>query len=60
MEARTLRVMFGKDGRGATNSKITLPISWLKDMGVNPEDREVLVDYNEDNKEITIKKKEDK
>ena len=44
MEARTLRVMFGKDGRGATNSKITLPISWLKDMGVNPEDREVLVD----------------
>ena len=56
MEARTLKVIFGKDGRGSTNSKITLPISWLKDMGVNPENREVSVDYNEEKKEIIIKK----
>ena len=56
MEARTLKVIFGKDGRGATNSKIALPISWLKSMGVNPEEREVSVDYDEEKKEIIIKK----
>ena len=56
MDERRLRVMFGKDGRGATNTKITLPIKWLREMGVNPENREVTLKYDEKKQEIVIKK----
>lgn len=56
MEERKLRVMFCKDGRGATNTKITLPIKWLREMGVNSESREVILQYDESKKEIIIKK----
>ncbi len=56
MEERELRVIFSKDGRGATNTKITLPVKWVRDMGVNPEKREVALQYDEENKQIIIKK----
>ena len=32
MEERELRVIFSRDGRGATNTKITLPVNWVRDM----------------------------
>lgn len=57
MEERKLKVIFCKDGRGATNTKITLPISWLKLMGVSQEDREVNLKYDEKDKRIIIEKK---
>ncbi len=57
MEERKLKVIFGKDGRGSTNTKITLPISWLKSMGISPEDREVNLKYDEKDKKIIIEKK---
>lgn len=57
MEERKLKVIFSKDGRGSTNTKITLPISWLKSMGISPEDREVELNYDEKNKKIIIEKK---
>ena len=56
MEERKLRIMFCKDGRGATNTKITLPIKWVRAIGANPEDREVIVQYDEENNQIIIKK----
>ena len=56
MEERKLKVIFSKDGRGATNTKITLPISWLKDMGVSQENREVKLIYDENTKQIIIEK----
>lgn len=56
MEERKLRVIFGKDGRGATNTKITLPIAYLKKMGVTPENREVTLKFDEENERIIIKK----
>lgn len=57
MEERKLKVIFSKDGRGSTNTKITLPISWVKSMGISPEDREVELNYDEINKKIIIEKK---
>lgn len=57
MEERELRVIFSKDGRGATNTKITLPVKWVRNMGVNPEQREVVLQYDEEKQEIIIKKK---
>lgn len=56
MEERELRVIFSKDGRGATNTKITLPVKWVRNMGVNPEQREVVLQYDEKKQEIIIKK----
>lgn len=56
MEERELRVIFSKDGRGATNTKITLPVKWVRNMGVNPEQREVILQYDEENEQIIIKK----
>ncbi len=56
MEKRKLKVIFSKDGRGATNTKITLPIAYLRLMGVTPEDREVSLEFDEDLKQIIIRK----
>lgn len=56
MEERKLKVIFGKDGRGATNTKITLPVTWLKEMGITQDEREVIMEYDKENEIITIKK----
>ncbi len=57
MEERTLKILFSKSGSGSTNTRISLPIKDLKDMGVNQENREVLYKYDEVNKQIIIRKK---
>lgn len=56
MEERILKVIFGKDGRGSTNSKLSIPITWLRKIGATPEDREVKVIFDEERQEIVIKK----
>lgn len=56
MEERKLRIIFCKDGRGATNTKITLPVKWVRNIGASPEDREVTMIYDEENNQIIIKK----
>ena len=56
MEKRVLKVIFGKDGRGATNTKLTLPITWLREMGITQDERDVSVEYDKENEQITIKK----
>lgn len=56
MEERKLKVLFSKSGSGSTNTKITLPISWIKDMGVSKDNREVTLHYDEEKKQIIIEK----
>ena len=56
MEKRVLKVIFGKDGRGATNTKLTLPITWLREMGIAQDERDVSVEYDKENEQIIIKK----
>ena len=53
-ESRQLKVSFNKSGSGSISSSIRLPISWLKEMDISKEDREVEVIFN--NGEIIIKK----
>ncbi len=57
MEERKLKILFSKSGSGSTNTRISLPIKDLKDMGITPENREVIYQYDEINKQIIIKKK---
>ncbi len=54
MEKRKLNVSFNKSGRGSLTTRVTLPIAWIKEMGIDQENREVEVTF--ENSEIRIKK----
>lgn len=56
MEVRKLKIIFNKSGDGYMSGKLSVPMTWLKDMGLTPEDREVEVIYNEETKSFTTKK----
>ena len=53
---RIIKVMFSSDGRGGVTPKISIPISWLRDMGVTPDDREIKLLYDEKEKSFKAKK----
>lgn len=55
MEKRKSKVNFLKAGNGV-GSKITLPISWLREMNVTKEEREIELFFDREKKEIIIKK----
>lgn len=57
MEKRILKISFMKGGSGSTSSRITLPITWIKKMGLEVENREVEVSFDEKNNTILIKPK---
>lgn len=59
MLERILKISFNKSGRGTFTPKIALPISYINDMGITMDDRNVKVMYDENLKEITIKKMEE-
>ncbi len=54
MESRQLKVSFNKSGSGSISSSVRLPISWLKEMNISKEEREIEVIF--DNEKIIIKK----
>lgn len=55
-DERNLKVMFPKYVPGKTPSpRISIPKSWLDDMGKNSDNREVTATYDPKKKEITIK-----
>ena len=54
MEERDAKILFNKNGKGYSTTRITLPVPWVRELGVTPEEREVKIKL-EDNK-IIIKK----
>lgn len=42
-EPRILNVSFAKSKSGSTTTRLTLPITWLRELGITEEDREVIV-----------------
>ena len=55
-EKRNFKVMFPKYVPGRTPSpRISIPKSWLDDMGKNSDNREVVATYDSEKKEIIIK-----
>ena len=57
MEKRDLNIAFYKSGSGSISTRITLPKKWIEKMEISLEEREVEVVFNDDIKEITIRKK---
>ena len=53
---RELKVSYHKGGSGTTTPKISLPTTWIRQMGFTKEDRIATVTF-EDNKIIIEKKK---
>lgn len=56
MEERELNIIFNKSGSSSMNTKVSLPITWIKQMGITEQDRQVIATYNEKKQEIVIKK----
>ncbi|WP_195940925.1 AbrB/MazE/SpoVT family DNA-binding domain-containing protein [Romboutsia sp. 1001713B170131_170501_G6] len=54
MEKRKLNISFNKSGSGSYTPRISLPATWVKEMGLDKENREVEVIF--ENSQIIIKK----
>lgn len=57
-ESRNINLSFYKSGCGSTSCRISLPISWIRSLGFSKDDREAIVEYNDNM--IIIRKKEKK
>lgn len=56
MESRKLNVSFAKTGNGYLTTRVALPITDLRDMGVTEKDRKIIYYYDKENEQIIIKK----
>ena len=54
-QKRELNVSYHKGGSGSTTPKVSLPTTWIRDMGFTKEDRIAIVSF--DGEKITIEKK---
>lgn len=57
MEERGLNIIWTKGGTGSPTTKLSIPISWCYHMGLSEDEKGVVVTYNEEVQEITIKKR---
>ena len=52
MEVRDAKVIFNKSGgtssQGGYTTRVTIPISWIKQMGISPDDREITISFDGD------------
>ena len=55
-DTTTTKVIFNKSGSGSMSTKVHIPISWIKQMDVSPDRREVELTFSEN--QITIVKKQ--
>ena len=49
-----MNIIFNKAGSGSMSTKVSIPISWIRQMGISQEDRNVVLEF--DGKQITIRK----
>lgn len=54
MEERKARIIFNKTGAGNITPRITLPAVWVKQLGLDIDNREVKITF--DNEKIIISK----
>lgn len=61
MEKRILKILFNKAGGNASKNsyayKMSIPPKWIKEMGIDMENREVVAGF--DGERIIIKKREE-
>lgn len=47
-EPREINVSYSKSGSGSITTRINIPITWLRKLGVDEESREVILEFDED------------
>ena len=57
MQKRILKVIFTKSGSGSISPKINLPIKWMRELGIDKDNREVLLELDKDKIIISKNKK---
>lgn len=57
IEKRTAKILWSKSGKGSDATRVTLPVSWGRQMGLSYEERELDISFNEKTGIIIIKKK---
>lgn len=55
-EIRTAKMIVNKAGAGNSTFRVTLPASWIREIGLNEENRKLQLEF--DGKKIIIKKEE--
>lgn len=53
-EERKAKLIINKSGSGSLTTRATLPIKWIKKMGLNEEERNLILEF--DGEKIIIKK----
>lgn len=56
MEKRDLKISFGKSGNGI-GAKLTIPIPFLRKLGINQDEREIELIFDEEKQVLEIRKK---
>lgn len=56
MESRNMNIIFNKAGSGSMSTKVSIPISWIRQMGISQDDRNVVLEF--DGKQIIVKKQQ--
>lgn len=57
-EKRTAKVLWSKSGRGSDTTRLTLPIKWIREMGLTRDIRVLDLIYDNEKMTITISKSE--
>lgn len=56
MQQKTVRVIFNKSGgtasKGGVTNRVTIPTTWIREMGITEENRDVTIQF--DGEKITI------
>lgn len=58
MKTKINNVSLAKSGKGNITPRLSIPHSWLKEMKITEEEREVLLTFDEEGKRIIIEKKD--
>lgn len=56
MESRKLNISFSKSGSGSINAKLSVPKTWLDKLEITPEEREIELTLDEENKKLILEK----
>ena len=57
MEIRQARMIVNKSGKGSSTFRATLPTIWIREMGLDEDIRDLVLEF--DSKEIKIKNKKE-
>ncbi len=57
MEERNLNISFYKAGNGRA-ARMTIPIPWLRELGINPEEKAIKLIFDKENNQLIIKKRD--